>query len=129
MSNPQKKEQVRMEVEVGSMMHPISTNFREWCQRRGGGQQPCIDCGEYDHRTSKSKKCAKSTDFDPAAPAAKRCTACDRRGHASLNSKLCPQHTANLPRNEVLTTSGPVGEGTDGVSEEPVATDHSTEKL
>jgi hypothetical protein len=96
---------------------------------RGGEQQPCIDCGEYDHRSSKSKKCAKSDDFNPAAPAAKRCSACNRRGHASSKSKLCPKHTANLPSNGVSTTSGPVGGGTDGELEEPSATDHSTEQI
>eukprot|EP00978_Attheya_sp_CCMP212_P043133 scaffold275888_cov39-Attheya_sp.AAC.2 len=76
----------------------------------GGGRNkphhPCIDCGEYDHKTSKSRKCEKNADFDPQT-AAKRCSDCKRQGHVLSRSKLCPKHTSNLPISEEPTGASP----------------------
>jgi hypothetical protein len=72
-------------------------------------QQPCIDCGEYDHKTSRSKKCEKNEKFDPTT-AAKRCPDCDRRGHSSSRSQHCPKHPLNVPANDAPTLTGHVDE-------------------
>ena len=92
-------------------------------------QQPCIDCGEYNHKTSRSKKCEKNGSYDQTT-AAKRCPNCNRRGHSSSRSKICPEHpTANLPANNVSTVTTPVDGSTELASNRPLVSAELTEQI
>jgi hypothetical protein len=115
----------------GARFHDTSNinKFQGGLMRTRGEQQPSVGCSEYDHRTSKSKRCKKNANLDLTATAAKRCTACNRQGHTSLKSKHCPKHTASLPSNEMLTVTGHVAGSSEGVSEQPSVNDHSTEQI
>eukprot|EP00978_Attheya_sp_CCMP212_P046673 scaffold404577_cov71-Attheya_sp.AAC.2 len=94
----------------------------------GAVLQPCIDCGEYDHKTSRSQKCQKNEKFDPTT-AAKRCPDCERRGHASVRSKLCPKHAANLPVNNVAAVAVPDDRSGRELSELPLANARVAEEI
>eukprot|EP00978_Attheya_sp_CCMP212_P010516 scaffold25500_cov31-Attheya_sp.AAC.2 len=85
-SKREEKKLERMHLDQVSMTDPGGDNESQGGATAGGGtnksQHSCIHCDEYDHKTSNSRKWEKNPDFNPKT-AAKQCSDCQRRGHAS----------------------------------------------